>query len=461
MNVFILSDSRIDVSHRLPSNLVRDIVVRVQRQRVLLVVGCIIFLLTPWFAVAQYSLSMSDTVALTLDQAEGRFLDSNLLLLASRFNIAATKAAAQQARLWSNPNISIEQNVYNPATQRYFDFTKDGNTEFAIQQLIMLAGKRGKQIHLAEINSEIAEQSFYDLLRSLRFELRTDVYDLYFLQQSLKFYDQSVAALRRTVVSAESILLKRSILLSEVLRVKALLLTLENERLGLLNRAAEIQWDLHVLLRDSTSVYYVPQLDRGMFDRVSIDTLSLEHAFTIAKANRPDLQVALSNVQLAETNLSLQRAMAMPDVTVGGRWSRAGSYIPNYYAISVAVDLPLFNRNQGNIEQSELTLQQDKALLENTISVIEKDVAAAYGKSVTIDRLYKTLDTKFAVQYQELVEGMTRTYENRNIGVIQFTDFYESYRTSVVQMNQLENDRLDAFETLNFATGSNLFSRGS
>ena len=207
----------------------------------------------------------TDTVALTLQQAEGRFLKNNLQLLAARFNIDATKAAVYQAELWSNPNIAIEQNAYNKFTKRYFDITKTGNTEIQLQQLILLAGKRDKQIRFAEINSKIAENSFYDLLRAFKFELRTDFFDLYFLQQSLAFYDETIPNVRKTVAATENIYQKRSILLSEVLRLKSLLFSLENERLGLLNSISETEHGLDVLLRDSSGSisYFVPQIDRN------------------------------------------------------------------------------------------------------------------------------------------------------------------------------------------------------
>jgi outer membrane protein, heavy metal efflux system len=401
---------------------------------------------------------MSDTVTISLPKAEAIFLQRNLLLLVAKYNIDATRATVQQARLWNNPNLAIEQNIYNYGTKRYVDFTRDGNTEFALQQLFVLAGKRGHQVHLAEINTDIAEHTFYDVMRSLRLELRTDLYDLFFLQQSLSFYDESVSTVHKTVESVQNILDKRSVLLSEVLRVKSLLFTLESERLALLNRISQIQWDLHLLFQDSTTIYYIPELDRKALDGLSVDTVSLAQAIDTAKANRPDLKIALANVESAEANLSLQKALAVPDVTIGGRWSRAGSYIPDYYALSVAVDLPIFNRNGGNILQAEFTLLANNTTLSNTIVAIEKDVATAYEKASSTDRLYKSLDRKFTAQYQQLVQGMIRTYENRNISVIQFTDFYESYRTSVVQLNQLQNDRLDAFETLNYVTGANLVS---
>ena len=202
-------------------------------------ISCL-FLAAQVFSHAQAPVVRTDTVAITLQQAEERFLKKNLQLLAARFNIDAAKAAVVQAELWNNPNISIEQNAYNKFTKRYFDVTKTGNTDIQLQQLILLAGKRDKQIRLAEINSQIVENSFYDLLRALKFELRTDFFDLYFLQQSLAFYDETIPNVRKTVAATEVIYQKRSILLSEVLRLKSLLFTLESERLGLLNQVSEI-----------------------------------------------------------------------------------------------------------------------------------------------------------------------------------------------------------------------------
>jgi cobalt-zinc-cadmium efflux system outer membrane protein len=404
--------------------------------------------------------SRTDTVAITLQQAEGRFLKNNLQLLAARFNIDASKAAVYQAELWSNPNLSIEQNAYNKFTKRYFDVTKTGNTEVQLQQLILLAGKRDKQIRLAEINSQIAENTFYDLLRALKFELRTNFFDLYFLQQSLAFYDETIPNVKKTVAATETIYQKRSILLSEVLRLKSLLFSLENERLGLLNQVSEIEHGMGVLLRDTSGSisYFVPQLDRNTLDSLQVDTLSLENVVATALEKRPDYKNAETQVQYEDANLSLQKAMRIPDLTVGGTYSRAGNYIPDYYALTLSIDLPIFNRNQGNVEISENTLEADKLLREYSRKILEKEIATAYKKAVDTDSLFRAFDKKFTGEYKTLVEGMDADYQKRNITIIEFTDFYESYRTSMLQMNQLQNDRIDAFEGLNYAAGTSLIN---
>jgi cobalt-zinc-cadmium efflux system outer membrane protein len=422
-------------------------------------IGCL-FLAAQVFSLAQAPAARTDTVAITLQQAEERFLKNNLQLLAARFNIDAAKAAVVQAELWNNPNISIEQNAYNKFTKRYFDVTKTGNTDIQLQQLILLAGKRDKQIRLAEINSQIAENSFYDLLRALKFELRTNFFDLYFLQQSLAFYNETIPNVRKTVAATEVIYQKRSILLSEVLRLKSLLFSLENERLGLLNQVSEIEHGMGVLLRDTSGSisYFVPQLDSNAIDSLRVNALSLQDVLATALEKRPDYKNAETQVQYEETNLSLQKAMRIPDLTVGGTYSRAGSYIPDYYALTLSIDLPIFNRNQGNVQISENTLEADKLLREYSRKTLEKEIATAYKKAIDTDRFFRAFDKKFTGEYKTLVEGMDADYQKRNITIIEFTDFYESYRTSMLQMNQLQNERLDAFEGLNYAAGTSLIN---
>lgn len=399
-----------------------------------------------------------DTVALTLARAEQVFLDNNLQLLASRFNIDASHAAAVQAGLWANPNIAIEQNAYNQETGRYFDFTRSGNTEVQIQQLFLLAGKRHKQIALADINTQMSENTLYDLMRSLKFELRSDFFDLYFLGQSLRFYNTSISSVQKTVAATEAIFDRRSILLSEVLRLKSLLFTLQTERLGIVNRMTAIQNELRILLHDERRVVYDPVVTQQQLDTLSMLPVTLEVALQAAQDHRPDLRNAQAAIAYEEMNLALQKSLAIPDVTIGGRWSRAGGYIPDYFAVTMSVDLPLFNRNQGNIEVAERTLDANKASGDNAFLGIVKEVTIAYQKALETDRLYRTFDRKFAGEYGQLVDGMTSNYEKRNISIIEFADFFEAYRTSMLQMNQLQNDRIDAFENLNFAAGTDLIT---
>ena len=417
----------------------------------------LIVLIFPAFSFSQ-SAGSEDTLKINLNSAEKEFIQNNLQLLASRFNISAAKASVIQAKLWNNPNLSIGQNIYNKITGKFFDVTKTGNTDIQLQQLFLLAGKRNDQIKLAEINTSISASSFYDLLRSLKFELRTDFYDLYFLQKSLKFYDETIPAVKKTVDATQNLYQQHSILLSEVLRLKSLLFSLENERLGILTQISGTENDLNVLLADSsgTRFYYEPALNKAELDSLNLNNFSLSDAVQAAYLNRPDLKIAESNVKYEKTNLALQHALAIPDITLGGAYSRAGGYVPDYLALTVSIDLPVFNRNQGNIQVSENNLEADKAALSQTKLSIRKEVVSAYDKAAEIENFYKNFDRSFTSQYKTLTAGMIENYESRNMTIIEFTDFYESYRNSMLQMIQLQDNRMDAFENLNYAAGKDL-----
>ena len=75
------------------------------------------------------------TGVLTLKEAEQRFLERNLSLIAERYNIDMAQAQVLQAKLFENPVISLEQNVYNRLNGKYFDFC---NFRFAREALTVL-----------------------------------------------------------------------------------------------------------------------------------------------------------------------------------------------------------------------------------------------------------------------------------------------------------------------------------
>ena len=165
------------------------------------------------FANSLFGQEVTKNYTLTLKEAEETFLKNNLRLLSAKFEIDVKKAGIIQAKLYANPNIAIDQNVFNDNTYRYFDTTRNGHTTIQIQQLFLLGGKIEKRTKVAEINKAISEQQFFDLLRALKFELRSSFFAIHFLRQSIQFYDGSIAALRKTVSSLEKAYEKRAAIL--------------------------------------------------------------------------------------------------------------------------------------------------------------------------------------------------------------------------------------------------------
>ena len=396
----------------------------------------------------------ADTVVVGLDALERRAMERDLQILAARLNISAARATAEQARLLPNPNVSLEQGAFNRANGALFDATRTGNTEIQVQQLVQLAGKRNRNIQLATAGGLVVERMLDELLRSLRYELRTDYHDLRFLQRAEAFDDRAIAAARRTIDAAERLYTSRSILLSEVVRLRALLLNLEAERLGFRNRIADIQGSLRVLLRDEGTERWYVAVDTSTGSTTRVDSLAVETLVVQAISQRADVRLAEATSRVDEANVGLQRALAIPDVSLGARYARSGSYIPDYFALTVSVDLPLFNRNQGSIKAAEFALAADRRLFEAARGRAVKEVRAAWHKAVDADAAWQGTDKRFAVEYERLVAGTTANYTARNISIMQFTDFFDSWRQTMQQLTQLEQSRAEAIEALNYAVGA-------
>ncbi|RZK49224.1 MAG: hypothetical protein EOO59_16505, partial [Hymenobacter sp.] len=128
----------------------------------------------------------ADTVRLTLDEAQGRFLQANFQLLAQRYNVDVANAAIRQALLRDNPNLQLEVNAYNPNTRKLFPFEHQvdvnnptGGTVVAqIQQLIDISGRRSKLVQLSRTAVGVQQAAFEDLLRQARFQLTQSFYNV-------------------------------------------------------------------------------------------------------------------------------------------------------------------------------------------------------------------------------------------------------------------------------------------
>ena len=169
-------------------------------------------------------------VKLNLQEAGQRFSTCNLELIAERYNIDMAEAEVIQARLFENPVISLEQNVYNRLNGKYFDMGREGEAVVEVEQLIYIAGQRNKRVRVEKLNKEMAVYQFEEVLRTLRSELNTKFIELYYTEKSLSVYDKEIDYLQRLLEVMKEQNEKGNISLLEKSRIQALLLSLQQER---------------------------------------------------------------------------------------------------------------------------------------------------------------------------------------------------------------------------------------
>ncbi|MFB9862433.1 TolC family protein [Rufibacter immobilis] len=400
----------------------------------------------------------ADSLHLTLAQAEQLFLEKNLPLLAQKSAIEASRAAILQAKLFENPVLSLDQSLYNPENGRYFDVSRNGQTFVQLEQLVFLAGKRNKRVQVETLNSQLTEQAFFDLLRTLRFALRSNMVELYYKQQGYAVLREKTQSVQQLVTALEGQYRKGNIALKEITRLKALLFQLGNQQLSLLNEIQERQSELRLLTHTPASIVLVPALDETALNAVTGDQFTFGQLLETAQENRYDLKSAQTQVQVQEANLKLQKAMAVPDLTLSANYDRQSNFIRNYTGLGVSLPLPLWNRNQGNISMARHQVQQSQHLLEQQQLTVETEVMQAYRKAQEAQQFYNSFDPNFRKDFDRLLEGITSSFMRRNISLIEFLDYYETYTDSMDQLLELSTTRLRALEEINFVVGKPIIS---
>ncbi len=399
-----------------------------------------------------YNSMKSDTLVLKLDSIESIFLQRNLVLLAQRYNIDAQKALVEQAKLFPNPNLNFGTTLYQTATKQFFPIGKTGEVSAGLSQVILLAGKHNKQVRIATTNATISEYQFYDLLRTLKHTLRTDFFNIHFLLQSANVYDREIAALQQVTDAFALQKGKGYISEKEVIRIKAQLYNLQTEYNDLKLQLDDVQSELRLLMQSHNTVV-VPIVDEEAIKALNPEKYPLGVILDSAYNTRPDLKIARLNSDLSSQNYHLQKAMAVPDVSIQLGYDQQGSYINNLTTLGFGIDLPFLNRNQGNIKSAKAMIKLNQATFDATRANVDEQIYSTLKKAIENDKLLKSRDASFEKDFSRLLSEVLKNYEVRNINLLDFLDFYDSYKQNSLQINSIKFNRVSAFEDLNFYTG--------
>lgn len=417
------------------------------------IISCIvIFCLSGTFNLNAQT--FQDTTHYSLQEAEKIFLKNNLSLLASKFNIDANKALISQARLWDNPLITTDQNIYDK--QGGFFKHDDNNGQFYLQvmQLIKTAGKRSKAARLATDNTRLSEAQFADMLRSLRYALRNDLIEISHLLKIKRVYDGEINEVHKLSRGMDLQLNAGNISVKDNLRIKALLFSLENELVNVTIQLMPIESELRMLLNNNDTSFIAPQFEYKFSELTTIGIPSREELIKQAQMTRPDAKMSEIQLELQQHNLIYQKALAKPDISIGSEFDQHSSYAPDYIGLAISFPLNIFNHNQGNISSARYAIQQQKALADQTQLRIRTDIIAALDKLNFFQRVNNLQQLDFSTQYDNLFLNMLKSYQDRQLSLLEFIDFMDSYKDTKLKLIEQHNGLIHSIEDLNYSVGN-------
>src|SRR5262249_10631847 len=111
--------------------------------------------------------------------------------------------------------------------------------------------------------------------------------------------------------------------------------------------------------------------------------LSTEEALAIADDNRPDLVSLRRQIAKSEADIRVELTKACPPVTTTFGYTRQfqtksiGFPDANSWMVQVTMELPFFNRNQGNRRKSESVLSQTQMNLQAQLVALRAEIEQA------------------------------------------------------------------------------------
>lgn len=399
----------------------------------------------------------ADTLRLTIPKAEEIFLQKNLTLLANQYNVDINKALVQQASVWDNPVLNTDQSVYDG---KFFRHTTENGQQYGqiyiqVQQLIRTAGKIKKQTQLAQDNVLGAQAQFNDAMRNLKYVLTTDLNNLAQLQNVASIYVNEIQTMKTLVKGMDEMLKLGDISQKENIRIKALLYSMQSDYSDNMRQQIDVEKEIAQLLQLNDNVWVLADAGQS-FSSGQMNNLVITNLQDTALQNRPDLAFAKTQSVFQQHNITYQKALAKPDVTVGLEYDQNSSYIRNLYGLGISLPLTIFNKNKGNITAAQFAYKQSGAVVQQVQSQVNKDVLGAWLKLKNASAMLNSDNSQLQDNYDVIMKNMTDSYRKREVGLTEFIDFFDAYKdTRIKQWQQVTNQRNAAAE-LNFTTNQNI-----
>lgn len=288
----------------------------------------------------------------TLLQISERVRNHSELILAHKSKIQSTEAQGRQASSWQNPIVSAELGRLKDA------FNNNMTYDFRVTQPIYFPGKMGKQLEIYEREAEMQKIEGDDLAESLSLEAAYYAYAFSIAEMRASHSKHRIQrmSLMRTYMRAQAYaspakVIQRNIVSSQLV---ALQKTLNQE-----TAEAESSWQkLNVYLNQKEKVKVITPWLTDLRDIELNDYIS-----KVRSGNRrmKSKKVFLSRI---EAEVSLQKRVPLPDVSVSAFYRREALEIPGmnqFFGGAVSVPIPVLNANRAGVEAAEKKLEAGRS----------------------------------------------------------------------------------------------------
>lgn len=394
--------------------------------------------------------------SVTLTDLENQFIQNNSQLLASKFNIDKAQAEIIQEKLWANPRLSISEvnlwKTYNIEQQPNLlgNYGKNQQISVELEQLIETAGKRKKRVVLKQLEQQSVTFDYEELLRELRKELRLTFYDVHRIQQEVKQVNEIVELYTQMNVQYQRQSELKNISTADFYRIQTELIGLQKQQIELENEQFEALNKLRILTHNPNleiAQITFHQTTTNQSQKLPINLLD------IAKQQNIGLKRQENEQAKTQQQLMIEKAQKMPDLAIQMNYDRGGNIMRDFIGVGVSFDLPIFNRNKGNIKSAEIGVLQQQSNQLTLKNNVAQTIQQLQNQLVRMEQSLHNWPVAQLENQKQMLESYKKHLQNKQVTLLEFIDFTQAYREANQAYYQLQQTYQNTFEELQYIVG--------
>ncbi len=386
-------------------------------------------------------ISMEDAVRIALQY--------NQNLRSQRLNVDQSKAGEITAALKPNPtlgNVIDTIPIFSPQKIRLSTQIYEETLSYTVER----GGKREKRVVVAKDNTDVAAKTVVDNERTLRFQVVQSFINVLLAKSVLQLSEEDLSNFTQQLDLNRARVTAGDLAEGDYLKLSLQKLQFEQDvstaKLSLVQAKANLRQQLgYESVADDYDVI-------GTLTHKKHVVL-LEDLQKQALANRPDLQAAHSGVTLANDTVALAFGNRVKDWTWGTDYTNQNFGI-NGVGVSLSFDLPIHDRNQGEIARSQAAVKQSVETESSMRVGVLTDVVNAYHGLQTGEEVLVLFEGGYLDQATQSRDISTYAYQRGAATILDVLDAERSYRATQLAYRQAIATQMAAAEQVNLVVGT-------
>ena len=388
------------------------------------------FLLSKYFPTANFFMllilsgPLSAQSSYTLQSAVISAKANSPILKAQGYNVDLAKGNLTTAKLHTNPALNnqtlqlTDSKYYPPGSERFSAVNRQ--VWWQLTKPFVLPSQRRYRIDIATQNINLFQKGYGEVVRNFSSDVANQWLNAWIIKSRLVLLNEAYANIDSLVKINRARLRNQVITQTDLMRTQLLS---EQYRLQIINAQKDYKNEIQRLkfllgAKDSVDVDISSNIETMVIPE-TIDTLLAQ-----ASRERTDVQAANLAVSLAQSNIKYQKSMVWPQPELGMIWNPQNT-VP-YVGFFGTIKVPLFDRNQGEIEKSKYLQLQAEEGVRNAQLKLSTEVNAAFLTYQIEKENLKKYELMLA-QSDQVLENVRYAYLKGGTTIIDFLDAQRSW----------------------------------